>query len=250
MLSTKVKFSHISSGKTKAILGHEVDLSSIYGVDEDGVLGRSHNYGRGGNKSTAQCQPEKEQYLLRQSNTFLNLEQLVNVLSALERWQAAAKEKPRDSGSGSGPWKKWRSLLKDECHLVEQNIKPLLKGWLQNAQDALTFETETEALQLEQIRNSCLPEVLLAYVAVLNYSAHYLSREYLLKALELATAIAAKDSDLTGCFVTTGRMPELMDVLALTSTTMLVAEEYGRSNKKVSAKMALWSGKDSLSTAT
>lgn len=92
--------------------------------------------------------------------------------------------------------------------------------------------------------------MILAYITVLNYSAHYISREYLLKALDVGAAIAAKDSDLARCFAATRRMPELLDVLAVTSKNMLVAEEFGRGNRRVSAKMALWSGKGLLSTAT
>lgn len=85
---------------------------------------------------------------------------------------------------------------------------------------------------------------------MLNYSAQYISREYLLKALDVGAAIAARDSDVARCFAATRRMPELLEVLAITSKNMLVAEEFGRGNKRVSAKMALWSGKGSLNTAT
>lgn len=114
----------------------------------------------------------------------------------------------------------------------------------------LTIDAGDEALQLEQIRNACLPEVLLAYIAVLNYSAQYVSREYLVKSLEVGAAIVAKDSDLSSCFVATGRMAELVDALAITSANMLVAEEYGKGSKKISAKMALWTGRDSMNTVT
>ncbi|KAL8781929.1 MAG: hypothetical protein Q9203_000543 [Teloschistes exilis] len=250
-LSITVKFSILSREKTKTILGHEVDLSKIYQYDENSMLGyqsarssRGQDYSLKGYMPSVQRQSEKELYLLQRSQTFLGLEQLLDVLTALERWQAEMKRKPRDFELSRTLGKKWRDVLKEACILLESTLKPLLHGWLQDPQD------EIEALQLEQIRNACLPEVILAYITVLNYSAHYISREYLLKALDVGAAIAAKDSDMARCFAATRRMPELLDVLAVTSKNMLVAEEFGQGNKRVSAKMALWSGKGSLSTAT
>ena len=114
---------------------------------------------------------------------------------------------------------------------------------------ALTIETADEALELDQIRSACLAEVLLAYITVLNFSARFVSREYLLKCLELGAAIASKDSDLASTFVATGRMAELVDALAATSTSMLHAEESAKGSKKGSAKLSIWSGKGSLRTS-
>lgn len=133
--------------KTKAILGHKVDLGSIHLDDEDGVLGTPH-----AKKSTGDCQVEKERYLLGQSDTFRNLEELVIALSALERWQGEIKKKPgsvsrqmtfpvatkqssRDSEPGSASWKKWRGLVKDACLQIEAKIQPILHEWLQSSQD-------------------------------------------------------------------------------------------------------------------
>lgn len=50
---------------------------------------------RGGDKSRTLYRPENEQYLFQQSNSFLNLEQLVQVLNAFEGWQATIANKPR-----------------------------------------------------------------------------------------------------------------------------------------------------------
>ncbi|KAL8712238.1 MAG: hypothetical protein Q9220_003389 [cf. Caloplaca sp. 1 TL-2023] len=139
--------------------------------------------------------------------------------------------------------KEWRRLLREACESVESGVQPLLHGWLREAQD------ETEALEFEQIRQACLPEVLLACITVLNFGARYISRDKLLKSLELGAAVAAKESDLTECFVAAGRMSELVDAMAVISTNMLVAEEYSHGKKKVSAKMALWSSKGSAQEA-
>ncbi|KAL8770074.1 MAG: hypothetical protein Q9209_004112 [Squamulea sp. 1 TL-2023] len=184
-------------------------------------------------------QSERNQMISNQSDTFRNLEQLIHVLIALEAWQAEVKKKPRNSDMSSPAGKKWRDSLRKASESVEAHVQPLLHGWLQYSHN------ESEAVELEQIREACLPEVLLAYTAILNYSSQYLSRSYLLKSMELGATIAAPDSDLAGCFVSSKRMPEMVDALAVTSMNMLVAEEYGIGNKKMSAKMGLWSSKAS-----
>lgn len=101
-LSIKVKFSNLSREKTKTILGHEVDLSQVYQYDENSMLGyqsasssRGQDYSLKGYMPSVQRQSEKELYLLQRSQTFLGLEQLLDVLTALERWQAEMKRKPR-----------------------------------------------------------------------------------------------------------------------------------------------------------
>ncbi|KAL8722535.1 MAG: hypothetical protein Q9225_001003 [Loekoesia sp. 1 TL-2023] len=249
-LSRRVTFSNLSRKKTKAILGREIDVSSIYGEEEDSIAGNrsaagshSRGYKRGGDQPVSQGQSEEERYLLWQSNSFLNLEQLLNVLTAFEEWQTAMTKKPRnDSGGRLG--KQWRDEIREACEVIEANIQPLLHGWLQYSRD------NKEASELERIREACLPEVLLAYIAVLNSSAQYVSRELLLKSLELGSLVASKGSDLESCFVSTGRMPELVDILAFTSTNMLLAEEYGGGKKRTSAKLSLWSTKGSLSAVT
>ncbi|KAL8729897.1 MAG: hypothetical protein Q9166_004454 [cf. Caloplaca sp. 2 TL-2023] len=67
---------------------------------------------------------------------------------------------------------------------------------------------------------------------------------------ELGATVAAPDSDLAGCFVSSKRMSELVDALAVTSMNMLVAEEYGIGSKKLSAKMGLWNSKSQSSAAS
>ncbi|KAL8920001.1 MAG: hypothetical protein Q9172_004695 [Xanthocarpia lactea] len=194
---------------------------------------------RRGSRSMKDGQAEIEQHLSKRSDSFLNLEQLVHALSALEAWQAEVNKKPRELDMSSPVGKKWRDSLRKASESVEAHVQPLLHGWLQYSHD------DSEAVEFEQIREACLPEVLLAYTAILNYSAQYLSRSYLLKSMELGASIAAPDSDLAGCFMSSKRMPEMVDALAVTSMNMLVAEEYGIGNKKTSAKMGLWSSNGS-----
>ncbi|KAL9043087.1 MAG: hypothetical protein Q9180_000120 [Flavoplaca navasiana] len=201
-------------------MSKRVSFSSLY---------HRHTRGRSMNSD-----PPEQAQSRGQSNTFQNLEQLVHALNALEAWQAEIMKKPRDFDMSSLTGKMWRDSLRKASESIEEHMQPLLRGWLQYPKD------ESEAVVFEQIREAYLPEVLLAYTAMMNFSAQYLSRSYLLKSMELGAMIAAPESDLAGCFVSSKRMAEMVDALAVTSMNMLVAEEYGIGSKKMSAKMGLW----------
>lgn len=237
-LSRRVTFSNLSRKKTLAILGHEADISNIHDDEEPYAGERSFatTHVKGGDRSVNQIGYfEQERYLYWQSNSFLNFEQLFNILRSLEGWQAAMAKKPEHIDAGGRSSKQWRDEVRECCERIKADIQPLLHEWLKHSTD------DEEALELERIREACLPELLLAYVAVMNSSAQYISRELLLASLDLGATVASKDSDLASCFNSTGRMPELVDILAFTSTNMLLAGELGGSKKRASTKLSLWS---------
>ena len=66
---------------------------------------------------------------------------------------------------------------------------------------------------------------------------HLISREVFLKCMNLAATIAAWDSDLAACFVAAKRMPELVDALAISSKSIVKAEEVGASTNKGRKKL-------------
>ena len=77
-----------------------------------------------------------------------------------------------------------------------------------------------------------LPEVTLMYNSVLHYGGHNLSRENLLKCLDLAAIIAKEGSDLAECFIAAGRMSELVDSMAVVSKSVLSAQEQASKPSK------------------
>lgn len=108
--------------------------------------------------------------------------------------------------------------------------------------------TDKEAEEFENIRTACLPELLLAYNSILHYNGHALTREILLKCMELAALIAAENGDLSGTFVAAQRMSELVDMFAIVSKSILAAEEKGSRGSKNRRKveggsMDMWSVK-------
>jgi len=113
------------------------------------------------------------------------------------------------------------------------------------------YVTEVEAARLVEIRKAYLPEVLLAYNSVLHFAGHAISREMLLKSMEFAAGVAAQGSDVAACFVSVGRMRELVDALAITSKAILKANEQGSKVNKGRKKgshgesLNLWTVKSS-----
>lgn len=101
-----------------------------------------------------------------------------------------------------------------------------------------------EQIELDSLRTAYLPEVVLAYNTVLSIGGQFLSREVLLRAMDLAALVATENSQLAACFVKAGRMAELVDALAMSSKTILRADEMGAKQGKKSRKtvegLGLW----------
>jgi nuclear pore complex protein Nup107 len=99
------------------------------------------------------------------------------------------------------------------------DVEPLLQDWLQSP------ESDDERADLDMIRQTYLPDIVLGYISVLYFSGHRISRDILLKIMNLAIDVASEDSNVGACFLSAGRMAELVDVLAVGSVGVLRAEE-------------------------
>jgi nuclear pore complex protein Nup107 len=72
------------------------------------------------------------------------------------------------------------------------------------------------------LKNIYIPEVILAYISIVQAAAYFMNRELATKAMDIATTIADADRRwLQDVFLETGRMSELVDELALVSMAML-----------------------------
>lgn len=129
-------------------------------------------------------------------------------------------------------------------------VEPLLHGWLVDVPEGSTvlfiedasspcLSSHSECSKanmrstmpaqkeaMEALRNAYIPEVVLAYNSVLDYAGHMLARENLLQCMNLATTVAAADSDILECFQKTGRLRELVSAFANDSKDILKAEEH------------------------
>ena len=134
-------------------------------------------------------------------------------------------------------------------------MQPLLNGWLQSPKNGINTHDQSitamlmqikdaEAKELKQLRLACLPELILAYNSILNFSSHFAGRQILKTSMDLAGLIAEEDSDLATCLIEAGRMPELMDSFAVVAKSMIVAEAKRPGEKNKDGKtLDLWSAK-------
>ena len=127
-------------------------------------------------------------------------------------------------------------------------MRPLLKNWLIPSIEGKSIhccfvmkviaDPMTEGDQtLRDIRQTYLPETVLAYVSALHFAGTGLSRDNLLEAMELAAVIAERNSDLSESFVKAGRVKELVEVFAACSKALAITtgekRAAGSSSKKL-----------------
>jgi nuclear pore complex protein Nup107 len=179
----------------------------------------------GGGLDEAETQYTKH-FLYSTSATFRQLEDLIRAISAIDEWnhlsqKLASQQDPRHA-------KGYKHDLEQAYSRVIDHVVPILNvPWLMNPID------DAEAADLDIIRKQYLPEILIAYNTVLSISGQFVSREILLKAMDLAALVANGNPELQSCILQTKRMSEVVDVLGISGRTILRADEMGlRSTKK------------------
>lgn len=111
------------------------------------------------------------------------------------------------------------------------------EGWYVKFLRSITKSTtnskaDDEATDLAKIRNWYLPEVVLAYNTVLCAGAHMISRDHLLRSMELANDVANDKTGLAECFMESQRMRELVIAFAQSSETMLKLNEMNQGKRE------------------
>ena len=81
------------------------------------------------------------------------------------------------------------------------------------------------------LRETYIPETVLAYISSLHFAGTSLSRDHLLECMELAALIAEKNSDVAYEFMKCGRMKELLQAFASCSKALAI---WNSDNKKAS----------------
>jgi nuclear pore complex protein Nup107 len=86
------------------------------------------------------------------------------------------------------------------------------------------------------LKRAYVPEIIIAYLSVLQTASFLLHRETAIKAMEIANVVADPDNEwLQDLFLKTGRMSELVQTLAKVSQAMLNLNEF-EGKKKESKK--------------
>ncbi|KAK5123074.1 hypothetical protein LTR85_003270 [Meristemomyces frigidus] len=240
----KVTFASLALGLRKALVTgrfgcafeivHEFSFDSMSMLKSQQVLGRPINVM---DKNLPWQTPDSEgsiqlELLRRQSRTYYELEQLVHAIMALSIWvshERALTSQPKAAGSAPTELKRAKSEL-------DEAMAPLLSGILRNPVD------EREDADLQHIRKTYIPEIIIAYNTALYTAGPTISRDSYIESMDLSVAVADESNGLAECFLAAGRMRELVSSFAQTSKLMLVMKANGRPRKanKEGKELGLW----------
>jgi nuclear pore complex protein Nup107 len=94
-----------------------------------------------------------------------------------------------------------------------------------------TFNPMKDA-NMWKVYKAYVPELIIAYLSVLQSGAFYIHRDNVTKAMDIATIVADEEKVwLQQVFMQTGRMKELVSTLARVSKAMLKLGEFGDGKK-------------------
>jgi nuclear pore complex protein Nup107 len=158
--------------------------------------------------------------MYRQSRAYFQMEQLVHAFEAFAHWRDE-EELYRDMipKPSSVP-----TALKRAYEAVESTMAPLLQeSFLIYSDDTDSGDDDT----FTSLRDLYLPEAIIAYNTVLHSAGYLITRDSLLKSMDLSVAVAKEENKLTGPLLRAGRMRELVKSFAVTAKSMLVLKGTG-----------------------
>lgn len=101
---------------------------------------------------------------------------------------------------------------------------------------------DTEVAELQFIRHTYLPEVILNYHHALYYASTSLSRDILAQCLNLSVTVS-NNASLTDCFVSSGRITELTNAFVTSSMRIVeISNSKSKSKKRLPqrARLDIW----------
>jgi nuclear pore complex protein Nup107 len=119
------------------------------------------------------------------------------------------------------------SHIKDVLDSIELVFTSLISA----ISAATHAKSEGESPQSWNVKCAYIPEIVLAYLSVLQTAAFFLQRDSAVssavKAMEIANLVADEENEwLQKVFLKTGRMSQLVDALAMVSKAMLRLNEH------------------------
>lgn len=172
--------------------------------------------------------------LRERSSAYCDLQNIVRILTLFREWRheeedlIKLKDQTRQAQDASGNKKK-----ADMSHIKEllESIEVLFTSLISAFSEAARDHGKAEANDSWNVKCAYMPDIVLAYVSVLQTAALFLQRDSAIssavKAMEIANLVADEDNAwLQKVFVETGRMSELVDALAMVSKAMLQLNEH------------------------
>ena len=240
----------LSLSRTEALCGYPFDFTAPGTEDQDERALHAHreNLSREArNKMPVSELPDEERheeivlYLRHQSAAFYDLQQIVRLIAMFREWRAKEQEviecvyQTNPSFPTPTP-----SLTPDSNRAQPKvNTKPI-KELLENI--TAVFDSLLPSLGLSydpalpdtaNLYRAYVPELVLAYLSVLQTASFLLHRETAIKAMEIANLVADPENEwLQSLFLKTGRMSELVGALAQVSKAMLSLNEFDAKKKE------------------
>ncbi|KAF1955778.1 nuclear pore complex protein-like protein Nup107 [Byssothecium circinans] len=227
-LATEMSVEAISLIKTVAFCGYAFDFT-VAGAEEQDQLQVSEimntSLRSSGNQSIRPSEiPTKEQHaqyvreLRKLSRKYFDLCQLVRAISLFQQWRAE-EEKLIQLRTDH------EQISMKRVKQLSTTIEALFEHIFYPIEDPVNDSNNRTLWSLYKVY---IPEVTIAYLSVLQSGAFFIHRETITKAMDLATVIADSESRwLQKAFLETGRMTELITVLAEVSKAMLRLDEHG-----------------------
>ncbi|KAK2069652.1 hypothetical protein P8C59_004209 [Phyllachora maydis] len=172
----------------------------------------------------AECHATEAEVKTRTRNLW-ELESFVRALDAIETLSSLASISREENSRSKELWQR----ASKEVRMTKECMKPVLNAWLK--------ETLTKDPDLEALRQTYLPETVLAYISCLHFMGTSLVRDNLLECMELAAQIAEPDSDVAREFVRAGRMKELVESFASCSKALAIWNSEKKGSPAASKKL-------------
>ncbi|KAH8697334.1 putative nuclear pore complex protein Nup107 [Talaromyces proteolyticus] len=238
-LSEKMNLSEVS----QKVLGYDIRQAHL--IEENGLADASIPPSPSKSPSKKQrfrrslSQDERSQHLVA-AELVLDLEYISWAYSSLDEFQEVWEQLELNKNAEAENSEHIKELKERLQYAIEQateHTESLLDkdyGILTNA------SSPEEEKQLEYIRKTYFPDIVLNYLTALYYSSLKLSRGLLVRSMELIVLIA-EDNNMLDCFIDSHRMTELADAMALASAAMINAPmPKGRKKTEGVGQLDIW----------
>ncbi|KAF2273571.1 nuclear pore complex protein-like protein Nup107 [Westerdykella ornata] len=226
--------------KTKILCGYSFDIRAdgaevqdsrrIDALRQEELSRSGRNWKPSTKIPTAEEHREIVQSLKESTQSYFELTELLRLITLLRDWREEEDNliRIRDSGETGTKisTKKARELFEEISAIIDTLLETFL--------EAIDSSRGTDGWEVKRVY---IPEIVLAYISVVQPAAYFNSKEYLTKALDIAVVVADERREwIQEAFLAAGRMQELVTMLAECSKAMLRLGETDAKLRKGAGK--------------
>ncbi|KAJ8108773.1 hypothetical protein OPT61_g7939 [Boeremia exigua] len=226
----EVNVEYLSLSRTEALCGYPFDFNAPGAEEQDERTLHAHRETlsrEARSKLPVSQLPDAEQheqivlYLRARSAPYYDLQQIVRILAMFREWRDKEQEVIDQRTQPKVNTKPIKELLENMTTVFDSLITSLAESHGVDTPDTTN------------LKRAYVPEIVIAYLTVLQTSSFLLHRETAIKAMEIANMVADPENEwLQNLFLKTGRMSELVQILAKVSQAMLNLNDYDGKKKE------------------